>query len=47
LVEQGGLIYEDKIKAICSEELNWNDQKWQSELERYKSIWNKYYSIPA
>jgi glycerol-3-phosphate dehydrogenase len=47
LVEQGGLIFEEKIKAICCEELNWDEQKWQVELERYKSIWHKYYSIPV
>jgi glycerol-3-phosphate dehydrogenase len=47
LIEQGGLIYENKIKTICSQELNWTEQKWQFEVERYKSIWNKYYSIPA
>jgi glycerol-3-phosphate dehydrogenase len=47
LVEQGGVIYADKIKAICCQELNWTEQKWQSELHRYQSIWNKYYSIPT
>jgi glycerol-3-phosphate dehydrogenase len=47
LVEQGGLIFEDKIKSICCQELKWTDQHWQIERERYKSIWNKYYSIPA
>ena len=47
LVEQGGLIFEDKIKSICCQELNWTDQHWQIERERYKSIWNKYYSIPV
>ncbi len=47
LVEQGGLIYEAKIKAICCQELKWDDSHWQAELERYKTIWNTYYSIPA
>ena len=47
LVEQGGLIYENKIKAICCQELNWSEQQWQVELQRYKSIWNKFYSIPV
>ena len=47
LVEQGGLIYKDKIKAICCQELSWSDQQWQVELERYQVIWNTYYSIPA
>ncbi len=47
LVEKGGLIFEEKIKQICSEELNWTEAKWQQELQRYQGIWNKYYSIPA
>ena len=47
LVEKGGLIFEERIKQICCEELNWSDAKWQQELERYQGIWNKYYSIPA
>lgn len=47
LVEKGGLIFSDKIKKICSEELNWSDQRWQLEEQRYQKIWNKYYSIPA
>ena len=47
LVEQGGLIFEDKIKAICSAELGWTEQKWQQEVSRYREIWNTYYSIPA
>jgi glycerol-3-phosphate dehydrogenase len=47
LVEKGGLIFEDKIKQICCEELKWSDEHWQQERERYQGIWNKYYSIPA
>lgn len=47
LVEQGGLIYESNIKAICCQELNWTEQQWQVERDRYQTIWNQYYSIPA
>ena len=47
LVEKGGLIFEERIKQICCEELNWTDAKWLQELTRYQGIWNKYYSIPA
>ncbi len=46
LLDNGGLIFEDKIKAICSEALGWSEQKWQQEVARYQSIWNTYYSIP-
>lgn len=47
LVERGGLIFEDKIKQICCEELRWDEKKWQQELQRYQNIWNTYYSLPA
>ena len=47
LVEQGGLIFEQKIKQICCEELKWTDDQWQQERDRYQGIWNKYYSVPA
>jgi len=47
LVERGGLVFEEKIKAICCEELSWSEEQWQQELSRYKTIWNTYYSIPA
>lgn len=47
LVEKGGLIFEDRIKKICCEELKWTPVKWQQERDRYQDIWNKYYSIPA
>ncbi|USE34784.1 glycerol-3-phosphate dehydrogenase/oxidase [Endozoicomonas sp. SCSIO W0465] len=46
LLEQGGLIFADRIEAICREELGWSEQKWQQEVARYQSIWNTFYSIP-
>ncbi|WP_422449043.1 glycerol-3-phosphate dehydrogenase/oxidase [Endozoicomonas sp. ALB091] len=46
LLEQGGLIFADRIKTICQEELDWSEQHWQQEVTRYQSIWNTYYSIP-
>ncbi len=47
LVERGGLIFKEKIKQICCEELHWSEDRWQQELLRYQEIWNKYYSIPV
>ncbi|MCD8521041.1 MAG: glycerol-3-phosphate dehydrogenase/oxidase [Saccharospirillaceae bacterium] len=46
LLEQGGLGFTDKIRAVCAEELGWDDAQFQQELERYKAIWNQHYSIP-
>ncbi|CAH0991729.1 Aerobic glycerol-3-phosphate dehydrogenase [Sinobacterium norvegicum] len=47
LVENGGLIFADKIQEICRQELHWNDQKWLFERQRYQEIWQKYYSVPV
>ncbi|WP_286715152.1 glycerol-3-phosphate dehydrogenase/oxidase [Thalassolituus sp. UBA2009] len=46
LLEQGGLGFTDKIRAVCAEELGWDNAHFQEELERYKAIWNKHYSVP-
>lgn len=47
LVEQGGLIYAEQIQLICQQELGWDDARWQQEVERYKTIWQRHYSLPA
>lgn len=47
LLEQGGLIYEEKIRDICRNELKWSEQKWQDEKARYQDIWSKHYSTPS
>ncbi|GGY53908.1 FAD-dependent glycerol-3-phosphate dehydrogenase [Bacterioplanes sanyensis] len=46
LVEQGGLIYADRIRRICSEALGWSEARWQQERERYEHIWRSAYSLP-
>ena len=37
----------DKLKQICQQELGWNEQKWQQEVERYTQLWQRYYHLPA
>ena len=46
LVDGGAEIF-DAVKAICCDELGWSKQRWQSELERYQSIWQRFYSLPS
>lgn len=46
LVEAGGLIWQDRIRRICSEALGWSEARWQQELERYQAIWQQHYSVP-
>lgn len=37
----------DRLKQICQQELGWDEQKWQKEVERYKDLWQRYYHLPA
>lgn len=36
-----------RLKQICQQELGWNEQKWQQEVERYQKLWQRYYHLPA
>ena len=47
LLEQGGLLWLDKIRTICQPELGWDDDQWFAEIQRYQQIWQRFYSIPA
>jgi glycerol-3-phosphate dehydrogenase len=44
--KQGGLLYKNKIKEICMIEMQWDEQAWQQEWQRYLDIWNTSYSLP-
>lgn len=37
----------NRIKQICQQELGWDEQKWQKEVERYQDLWQRYYHLPA
>ena len=37
----------DRLKQICQQELGWDEQKWQQEVSRYTSLWQRYYHLPA
>ncbi|WP_333614153.1 glycerol-3-phosphate dehydrogenase/oxidase [Psychrobacter sp.] len=36
-----------RLKQICQQELGWDEQKWQQEIERYQKLWQRYYHLPA
>lgn len=36
-----------RLKQICQQELGWDEQKWQQEVERYQKLWQRYYYLPA
>jgi glycerol-3-phosphate dehydrogenase len=46
LLENGGEEVLDKISQIAKEVCGWTEQRWQSELERYRGIIGKYYTVP-
>lgn len=47
LLERGGESLFPHIEKICTQELQWSQERWQAEMERYRSIWLKYYYMPA
>ena len=44
-LREGGLRYSQKIKAICQEELDWDENEWEQEFTAYKNLWHQCYSI--
>lgn len=40
-------LISDRLKQICQQELGWNEQKWQQEVDRYTQLWQRYYHLPA
>jgi glycerol-3-phosphate dehydrogenase len=46
LLPNGGLDYIDRIRAIAQGELGWDDARWSEEVDRYRQIWESFYSPP-
>ena len=40
-------LISDRLKQICQQELGWDEQKWQREVDRYTQLWQRYYHLPA
>lgn len=47
LLAEGGMRQLPRIKDIAQPELGWDEQRWQQEVGRYRSIWLDKYSVPA
>jgi glycerol-3-phosphate dehydrogenase len=47
LLENGGEEVLDDVRKISIEIPGWTEQKWESEIYRYREIISKYYTIPA
>lgn len=46
LLFDGGSKQLAKIKQICQHALDWDESKWQQEVERYQQLWQHNYSLP-
>lgn len=46
LMPRGGLDQAERIGEVCRRELGWDDQRWQDELTRYRTLWARSYSLP-
>ena len=45
LLPDGGLSVKERIKSILLEELNWDEQRWSAELNRYAKLIKQSYSV--
>jgi glycerol-3-phosphate dehydrogenase len=46
VLPQGGAEYMGKIGALCQEELGWDPPRWEEENDRYRRLWESFYSLP-
>jgi glycerol-3-phosphate dehydrogenase len=47
VMQNGGEALFPEIERICAQELQWNAERWRSELARYRDIWRKHYYLPG
>ncbi|HVK98392.1 MAG TPA: glycerol-3-phosphate dehydrogenase/oxidase [Dongiaceae bacterium] len=47
LLRQGAAELLPPVKDICQQELGWNDDRWHSEEQRYRSLWRQHYFLPG
>ncbi len=43
---QGGQSQLERIRSIAQPELEWDDSRWESEVSRYRSLWQAAYAGP-
>lgn len=46
LLRQGGQGLLADMRRLCQHELGWDDERWQTECERYSKIWQQHYGLP-
>lgn len=45
-LREGGIAFMPRIRSICQHELEWNDQRWESEEAAYFALWRRHYALP-
>ncbi|WP_100640877.1 glycerol-3-phosphate dehydrogenase/oxidase [Marinobacter salexigens] len=46
IAPEGGRALLPKLKHYCQSVLNWDDEQWHFEENRYLALWNQAYSLP-
>ncbi len=47
LLPRGGEEIFPRLAALCREELGWGEERWVSEVGRYRSLWREGLSVPG
>jgi glycerol-3-phosphate dehydrogenase len=43
----GGSNLYPALKDLFLSYQSWDEERWQQEVNRYETIWTKYYSLPS
>ncbi len=47
LIGNGGKDILSRVQQLCKPVLDWDDAKWELEIEAYLNFYTKYYSVPS
>ena len=47
LLREGGRVLLPLIRDYVQTDLGWSDALWETEVDRYLSIWRRFYSVPS
>jgi len=47
ILPDGALGEAEHLRPVCQTELGWDDARWQSELDAYRALWRRAYSIKS
>lgn len=46
VLPQGAIMLMAQIKTLCHRELQWNETKWEDEVQAYQQLWQSHYNLP-